>query len=198
MAEMLFKETRYQVKQLVSDIELGRLALPELQRPFVWKKSKVRDLFDSMYRGFPVGYILLWNTSAHVASKQMGTGEKQDAPTRFIVDGQQRLTSIYSVFTGTEVTNNKFATERIRIAFRPNDGRFEVADAATERGCPPLGITGVAPGRIPPLATGGAEKAVRSCGASQATSGRAALAVRCIGSDAFGRVCATCVCATCG
>jgi hypothetical protein len=133
MAEMLFKETRYQVKQLISDIELGRLALPELQRPFVWRKSKVRDLFDSMYRGFPVGYILLWNTAAEVASKPVGKNDKQDAPTRFIVDGQQRLTSLYSVFTGTEVTNSKFATERVRIAFRPHDGRFEVADAATER-----------------------------------------------------------------
>jgi hypothetical protein len=130
---MLFKETRYQVKQLISDIELGRLALPELQRPFVWKKSKVRDLFDSMYRGFPVGYILLWNTAAEVASKPVGESDKQDAPTRFIVDGQQRLTSLYSVFTGTEVTNGKFAKERIRIAFQPQDGRFEVADAATER-----------------------------------------------------------------
>lgn len=133
MAEMLFKETRYQVKQLISDIELGRLALPELQRPFVWKKSKVRDLLDSMYRGFPVGYILLWNTAADVASKQVGVGERQDAPTRFIVDGQQRLTSLYAVFTGTEVTNRRFAKELIRIAFRPRDGRFEVADAATER-----------------------------------------------------------------
>lgn len=133
MAEMLFKETRYQVKQLVSDIALGRLALPELQRPFVWKKSKVRDLFDSMYRGFPVGYILLWNTAADVASKQVGVGDRQDAPTRFIVDGQQRLTSLYAVFTGTEVTNRRFAKELIRIAFRPRDGRFEVADAATER-----------------------------------------------------------------
>src|SRR6476646_2776683 len=133
MGEMLFKETRYQVKQLISDIELGRLALPELQRPFVWKKSKVRDLLDSMYRGFPVGYILLWNTAADVASKQVGVGERQDAPTRFIVDGQQRLTSLYAVFTGTEVTNRRFAKELIRIAFRPRDGRFEVADAATER-----------------------------------------------------------------
>ena len=133
MAEMLFKETRYQVKQLLSDIELGRLALPELQRPFVWKKSKVRDLFDSMYRGYPVGYILLWNTAADVASKPVGVGDKQDAPSRFIVDGQQRLTSLYAVFTGTEVTNRKFATERIKIAFRPRDGKFEVADAANER-----------------------------------------------------------------
>ncbi len=133
MAEMLFKETRYQVKQLVSDIALGRLALPELQRPFVWKKSKVRDLLDSMYRGFPVGYILLWNTAADVASKQVGVGDRQDAPTRFIVDGQQRLTSLYAVFTGTQVTNRRFAKEFIRIAFRPRDGRFEVADAATER-----------------------------------------------------------------
>jgi len=81
MAEMLFKETRYQVKQLISDIELGRLALPELQRPFVWKKSKVRDLLDSMYRGFPVGYILLWNTAADVASKQVGW-EKGKMPQR--------------------------------------------------------------------------------------------------------------------
>jgi uncharacterized protein with ParB-like and HNH nuclease domain len=59
VAKTLFKPVSYELSQLLGDIDLGKLALPELQRPFVWKKAAVRDLLDSMYRGFPVGYLML-------------------------------------------------------------------------------------------------------------------------------------------
>jgi uncharacterized protein with ParB-like and HNH nuclease domain len=68
--------------------------LPDIQRPFVWKNVKARELFDSMYRGYPVGYLLFWETGVNAGARKIGTDEKQLAPNRVIVDGQQRLTSL--------------------------------------------------------------------------------------------------------
>ena len=131
MAKTLFKSLSYELSQLLGDIDLGKFALPELQRPFVWKKTDVRDLFDSMYRGFPVGYLMLWN-AAEVDAKYIGVSGKQHTPTEFIIDGQQRLTSLYAVMKGAEVTFKDFSTGFIRLAFRPRDGRFEVTDPTVE------------------------------------------------------------------
>lgn len=58
----LFKEVNYSLNKLIADIDLGQIGLPEIQRPFVWPNTKVRDLFDSMYKGFPVGYLLFWSS----------------------------------------------------------------------------------------------------------------------------------------
>lgn len=132
MPKTLFTPGQYELSHLLADIDLGKLALPEIQRPFVWKKKAVRDLLDSMYRGFPVGYLMLWN-AAQVDSRVIGEDGKQHTPTEFIVDGQQRLTSLYAVIKGKEVTFHDFSKGRIRIGFRPRDGRFEVSDAAIEK-----------------------------------------------------------------
>src|SRR4051794_28718301 len=132
MAKTLFKSLSYELSQLLGDIDLGKLALPELQRPFVWQRSDVRDLLDSMYRGFPVGYLMLWN-AAEVDSRVIGPSGKQHTPTEFIIDGQQRLTSLYAVMKGKEVTFKDFSRGRIRIAFRARDGRFDVTDPTFER-----------------------------------------------------------------
>lgn len=132
MPKTLFTPGQYELSHLLADIDLGKLALPEIQRPFVWKKTAVRNLLDSMYRGFPVGYLMLWN-AAQVDSKVIGEDGKQHTPTEFIVDGQQRLTSLYAVMKGKEVTFSNFTKGRIKIAFRPRDGRFEVSDAAIEK-----------------------------------------------------------------
>lgn len=131
MAKTLFKSLSYELSQLLGDIDLGKLALPELQRPFVWKNTDVRNLFDSMYRGFPVGYLMLWN-AAETDFKFIGVDGKQHTPSEFIIDGQQRLTSLYAVMKGVEVTFKDFSTGVIRIAFRPRDGSFEVTDPAHE------------------------------------------------------------------
>jgi len=128
----LFTSGQYELSQLLGDIELGKLALPELQRPFIWKKTAIRNLLDSMYKGFPVGYLMLWNAT-EVDSRVIGTDGKQHTPTEFIVDGQQRLTSLYAVMRGKEVTFSDFSRGHIRIAFRPQDGLFAIPDAATDR-----------------------------------------------------------------
>nr|WP_247712812.1 DUF262 domain-containing protein [Qipengyuania intermedia] len=116
----------------MSSIRSGQLALPDIQRPFVWRNTKVRNLFDSMYRGYPVGYFLFWETGAGGA-KQIGTDTKQLAPAKVIVDGQQRLTSLYAVLHGVPVIRDNFSTEKIEIAFSPLEERFEVADAAIRK-----------------------------------------------------------------
>jgi hypothetical protein len=133
MATTLFKDTTYSVYGLVEDIKGGEVALPDIQRPFVWPASKVRDLLDSMYKGFPVGYLLFWQTGAEVGARQIGMGDKEKVPRLLIVDGQQRLTSLYAVITGSEIVKNDYSNGRIKIAFRPADAVFAVTDAAIER-----------------------------------------------------------------
>ena len=87
-----------------------------------------------MYRGFPVGYLLFWENAQSSGAKTIGTGAKQHSvPSRLIVDGQQRLTSLYAVFRGSKVLDDNYAEREIEIAFRPRDGKFDVADAAIRR-----------------------------------------------------------------
>jgi len=133
MSETLFKEVRYDLGTLVKYIELGDIGLPDIQRPFVWKSIKVRDLFDSMYRGYPVGYLLFWQSAFGNGARTVGEGAKQKSSSLLIVDGQQRLTSLYAVVTGTPVMRDTYETTPIEIAFNPLLERFEVADAAIRR-----------------------------------------------------------------
>ena len=134
MPRTLFRTTRFDLDHLVKNIDRGDVALPDIQRPFVWSTAKVRDLFDSMYNGFPVGYLLFWTTEAPVGSRQVGTDAKEEKVARWlIVDGQQRLTSLYAVLTGHLVVRSDYSEARLRLAFCPLDGRFEVTDAAIER-----------------------------------------------------------------
>ncbi|MGW5906645.1 DUF262 domain-containing protein [Streptomyces althioticus] len=97
MATVLFKDTTHQVADLITDIRRGEIALPDLQRPYVWQPAKARELFDSMYKGFPVGYLLFWETGIEPGARQIGEGSKQEAARRLIVDGQQRLTSLFEL-----------------------------------------------------------------------------------------------------
>ena len=133
MATTIFKKVDYNLGSLMSDIALGRIGLPDIQRPFVWKNAKVRDLFDSMYRGYPVGYLLLWENVLVDGSRSIGTDSKQMQPNLLIVDGQQRLTSLYAVINGVPVVRSNNTSEHIRIAFNPLEEKFEVTDAAIQR-----------------------------------------------------------------
>ena len=133
MAITLFKDSTYTVSGLIDDIRQGDVALPDIQRPFVWDGTKVRDLFDSMYKGFPVGYLLFWETGAEAGARQIGVDAKEKAPKLLIVDGQQRLTSLYAVMTGAKIVRDDYSEARIRIAFRPTDATFAVADAAIDK-----------------------------------------------------------------
>lgn len=132
-ATTLYRDTGAPLIGLIEDIRSGRLALPDIQRPFVWSSSKVRDLFDSMYRGFPIGTLMLWETGAEVGTRQIGLAKPTRVPQQLIVDGQQRLTSLYAVLTGSPVLTKAFEEKQIKIAFNPMHETFEVNDAAIER-----------------------------------------------------------------
>lgn len=129
----LFTTSNYPVVALIEDIDLGKIGLPELQRPFVWPNVNVRDLFDSLYRGYPAGFLLFWETGVSAGLKGIGTKNSLAVPKLAIVDGQQRLTSLYAVVKGVEILRANFKRERIQIAFNPLSGRFDVADAAIRK-----------------------------------------------------------------
>lgn len=129
----LFKPVPWTAQNLVAAVQSGALRLPDIQRPFVWEKVKVRDLVDSIYRGFPVGELMFWNIPGDEDTKAIGTGSKTQAATAKIVDGQQRITSMYVVMTGEPVVDDEYRKERIRIAFNPFAERFEVTGAALEK-----------------------------------------------------------------
>jgi hypothetical protein len=133
MTETVFAKVDFTLGSLMDAIEHGTVGLPDIQRPFVWKNAKVRNLFDSMFRGYPIGYLLFWENASAEGGKTIGVDRKQKVPQQLIVDGQQRLTSLYAVIKGVPVVRESYETETIEIAFNPLLGNFEVADAAIRR-----------------------------------------------------------------
>ena len=128
MAKELYDNVPMVVEDLLKDIKSGKLGLPDLQRPFVWKDNKVRDLFDSMLKGFPIGYIMIWSAPEDYENvKQIGVNEKNFKRAEdLVIDGQQRLTSLIAAMYGICVKDKKFKERRIRIVFNPLDRTFEV------------------------------------------------------------------------
>jgi hypothetical protein len=133
MPDTQFTQVQYTLQGLMNQIQMGQIGLPDIQRPFVWKNIKVRDLFDSMYRGYPVGYLLFWQNGLPGGHKQIGADIKQLVPQLLVVDGQQRLTSLHAVLNSQPVVREDYKTEPIAIAFSPLEERFEVYDAAIAR-----------------------------------------------------------------
>jgi len=130
----LFNPFNGHLEQLFGLIDIGDLGLPDIQRPFVWKDAKVRDLFDSIYRGYPIGSYLFWRNTVAGKTHHIGTTQKQhEDPALLIIDGQQRLTALYAVFRNQEVKDEHYDNRRIAIAFNPVTEQFKVADASTER-----------------------------------------------------------------
>ena len=133
MSKTVFTQVGHTLGGLISFIEMGQIGLPEIQRPFVWGNAKVRDLFDSMYQGYPVGYLLFWKNAYKETHKTIGTDPKYKTPELLVVDGQQRLTSLYAVINKVEVLRKNYDKQYIKIAFNPIEEKFEVCDAAIER-----------------------------------------------------------------
>ena len=132
-----FRRVDYQLSDLLAHIDNGFIGLADIQRPFVWSDTKVRDLFDSMFRGFPVGCLVFWEHPEAKAGndlRKIGIGPKpQPISAQLIVDGQQRLTALYAIFRGKPVLDEEYKERRIEIAFCPRSGKFEVADAANRK-----------------------------------------------------------------
>lgn len=132
--EQIFSNTTLTVNQLIEKIDTGNLGLPELQRPFIWKDSKVRDLFDSLMHGYPIGYLMLWECPAFEKKKSIGVdSHSYDSPKEVIIDGQQRLTSLYAVMKGKKVINSNFDEKSIIISYNPLQDKFEVGYQATKK-----------------------------------------------------------------
>ena len=116
------------VQNIISWIKSGEVAIPEIQRPFVWDSSKVRDLLDSLYKGFPVGYIIVWkNPDVRLKDGTLSIGKK------ILIDGQQRVTALQAAIAGMEVTDSNYRKKQIRIAFNPLTETFEVCNPAIEK-----------------------------------------------------------------
>jgi hypothetical protein len=126
----IFELAQRSIGSLISDIEREVIALPDLQRPFVWEDTAPRQLLDSLFTGFPVGTLVFWHVSDPKDARALGAERPGSGATTLVLDGQQRLTALYAVITGVEVVGKGGESRNIRIAFRPRDGRFEVADAA--------------------------------------------------------------------
>lgn len=128
----VFKPVGWKVQGLVDSVESGVVQLPDLQRPFVWPKSKIRDLLDSMYRGYPVGELMFWNVAQEDSSRTI-SGVTGRIGAHQIIDGQQRLTSLYAVFKGEAVRDADYNSKRMFIAFNPVTEKFEVTNTAIEK-----------------------------------------------------------------
>ncbi len=133
MSKTVFTKVDYTLGSLINYISMGEIGLPDIQRPFVWPNVKVRNLFDSMYKGYPVGYFLFWKSNVSEPSRTIGDENKQKPPRLVIVDGQQRLTSLFAVIKEVRVIRKSFQTEKIQIAFNPVEEKFQIADAAVLR-----------------------------------------------------------------
>ncbi len=123
-----YEVNNYAVETLLNNIKTGDIAIPEMQRPFVWDASKVRDLMDSLYKGFPVGYIIVWqNPKVKLKDGTTANGKK------ILIDGQQRLTALAAAIVGKEVLNANYKWKRIAIAFNPLEEAFEVSNSANQK-----------------------------------------------------------------
>jgi len=123
-----YSVTPHPISTLLTWTQSGEIAIPEIQRPFVWDSTQVRNLLDSLYRGFPIGYLISWKNP----SVRLKDGTKSDAK-RILIDGQQRLTALMASILGREVLTKDYDLVRIRIAFHPLEQRFEVFNPAIEK-----------------------------------------------------------------
>lgn len=105
-----YSVNNYTVEALLSNIKSGSIAIPEMQRPFVWDSSKVRDLVDSLYKGFLVGYIIVWqNPDVKLKDGTKSSGKK------VLIDGQQRITAMAAAIVGQEVLDDHYKWKRISM-----------------------------------------------------------------------------------
>lgn len=116
------------VENLLGWIKSDEIAIPEIQRPFVWSSSKVRDLIDSLYNGYPVGYIITWkNPDVKLKDGTISSGRK------VLIDGQQRITALTAAIAGQTIINENYEKKPIKISFNPITEKFEVSNPALEK-----------------------------------------------------------------
>lgn len=138
MGAQRYAVNQYMIESLLAKVREGEIAIPEIQRPFVWDAIQVRDLLDSLYKGYPVGYLIAWrNPDVKLKDGKVALGKM------ILIDGQQRVTALTAAVLGQQVVNKEYRKVRIRIAFHPIKQQFEVTNTAIEND--PAWITDIAP-----------------------------------------------------
>jgi hypothetical protein len=128
MSIQLYSVTPHAIQTLLTWVKSDEIAIPEIQRPFVWNATKVRNLLDSLYQGYPVGYLITWrNPTVKAKDGTLAAGK------RILIDGQQRVTALMAALLGCEVLTKDYEKVRIRIAFHPQEECFEVANPAIDK-----------------------------------------------------------------
>lgn len=128
MSTTLYAVNQYPIQILLSWVQAGEIAIPEIQRPFVWDSKDVRKLIDSLYKGYPVGYLIAWkNHDVRLKNGESSAGKK------ILIDGQQRITALMASVLGVKVINKHYKKTKIQISFHPIDERFEVFNPAIEK-----------------------------------------------------------------
>lgn len=123
-----YQVTQSAVSQLLAAVKSEQIAIPELQRPFVWDTVKVRDLMDSLYKGYPVGYLITWQSvGAHLKGGHIAAHQQ------ILIDGQQRITALRAAVAGLEVVDKKYRLKRIKIAFNPVTEAFATLTPVLDR-----------------------------------------------------------------
>src|SRR5690554_714522 len=120
-----YSVNQHLIETILAWVNSGEIAIPEIQRPFVWNSSKVRDLMDSLYQGYPIGYLIAWrNPNVRLKDGSLSEGKK------VLIDGQQRVTALTAAILGQYVINKTYKRVKIKIAFNPIEERFEVQNPA--------------------------------------------------------------------
>lgn len=125
MSIQKYSVNQHSIQTLLTWVRSEEIAIPEIQRPFVWNGTKVRDLIDSLYQGYPVGYLIAWRNPT-VKLKDGTTSQGK----RILIDGQQRVTALMAAILGMYVINKDYQRIKITIAFNPQEQRFEVSNPA--------------------------------------------------------------------
>lgn len=128
MAQTLYAVNQYPIQILLSWVQAGEIAIPEIQRPFVWETKQVRELIDSLYKGYPVGYLIAWKNH----DVRLKTGENS-AGKKILIDGQQRITALMASILGKKVINSHYKKVSIKISFHPMKEKFETFTPAIEK-----------------------------------------------------------------
>lgn len=123
-----FEVNNVSVSTLLGYVKDGTIAIPEIQRPFVWDTTQVRDLIDSLYREYPVGYIITWK-SPDVKLKDGTSSEGK----QILIDGQQRVTALTAALLGQEVLDGNYKKRKIKIAFNIQTEEFQTNNPAIEK-----------------------------------------------------------------
>ncbi len=125
MKAQKYAVNQYLIESVLSKVREGEIAIPEIQRPFVWDSAQVRDLLDSLYQGFPIGYLIAWrNPDVKLKDGKLAAGKM------ILIDGQQRVTALTAAVLGQPVINKDYKKAKITIAFHPIEERFEVLNPA--------------------------------------------------------------------